>query len=212
VANRLTAKPRRKSSSKASQSAARANSTPVTYRDIAWWAEAADGLRDKNLVIAKVKEDGEIKLRVKERSKVRTEDIVIDGIRTESTFAPKRPVTKVMVRVGGKTIECKSEDGIVCDSIFCTESSIEKFLFLYYHSQRLLTDEQWNDLYAALNDPDVVVIGHVWPSRGVPVHKPDEEEAQPALAGTDDRFYVLKAGLGVTEEVTWQPLSKYERS
>jgi hypothetical protein len=193
------------------------NRPKLSYRDLAWWAEAADGLRDKDLVIAKVEEDGEIKLRVKQKDEVRKENIVIDGIRTQYEFVPKLPITKVMVEVDGKgpMVACKADDGTVCDAIFCSESSIQKFLLLYYNAQRILNDDQWDDLYAALDDSEVIVIGHVWPSSKVAVHKPDEgeeQEAEPAAAGAKDNFYVLRSGLGVRGGAAWQGLSEYHVS
>jgi hypothetical protein len=176
---------------------------PLTYRDIAWWAEAADGLRDEALVIAEVEENGTATLRVQKRSEVSEEQIIIDGIRTESKFKGKPPVTRVLVEVNGKMVECKSKKGkdgkeVVCDSIFRTESAIEKFLFLYYHAQRLLTPEEWHKLYAAVEDPNVVVIGHVWPSTYVAVPKPD------------DTYYILKAKPDVRGGDTWVGLSEYQ--
>jgi hypothetical protein len=148
-------------------------SEPVGYRDIAWWAETADGYRDEELVIVEVSVDGTLR-RVLERKSVAIKEklpIVMDDIRVPS-IRPNRPkVTKVLIEVDGVLQEA-TVDGIPADAVFCSESAVEKFLFRYYEAQRLLTDEQWIPLKSALLDERVPAIAHVAPSRSAPVGVP----------------------------------------
>jgi hypothetical protein len=185
------------------------NGTPkpkcLNYRDLAWWAETADGYRDENLVIAEVTENGETRLLVKERKSAELEGnpIVVKCIRTETEGKRSRPApSSVKVVVDGKEIDCRSKDGIVCDSIFCTDSAMEKFLFPYYHAQRLLTPEQWHKLMQAFLDPWVVIIGHVWPSRPLALGQSGDAE---------DAFYVLSRRLDMDgAPLHWESLGNYK--
>ena len=53
----------------------------------------------------------------------------------------------------------------VADAIFWTESAVDKFLFPYYASQRLFTDEEMRRLKESFRDERVVAIWHFTPSR-----------------------------------------------
>ncbi len=176
----------------------------LTYRDLAWWAETADGYRDEELVVAEVEENGRLKRIVKQKKAAQDDGnrILLDGIYTGMEERPSRPpADEVTVTVNGKQIKCRSKEGVVCDSIFCTDSAMEKFLFPYYHSQRLLTPEQWEKLKKAFLDPFVIVIGHVWPSRAIKFGDTGDGV---------DAFYVLsKARMG--EGAKWESLGEYAR-
>jgi len=157
---------------------------PLDYRDLAQWAETAGGLPDEPLVIAEVEENGKLRRVLRRKSEVQPEQIVVDGILTRPTIPAKRQVTRVFVEVDGKQIECTSPGGIMCDAVFCTDSAIEKFLFLYYQAQRLLTEQEWKDLHAALRDPEVVAIGHIWPSSFVALRNSE----QPAVTQPEKKL------------------------
>jgi hypothetical protein len=205
MATRTKTQPRQKRSSGASKVAPNNSVPALSYRDLAWWAETADGYRDEELVIAEVEEKGQIRRIVKQKREAQKnrDHILLDGIFTGPDDKPRRrAVSRVTVEVDGKKIECKSKDGVVCDSIFCTDSAIEKFLFPYYHSQRLLTPEQWDKLKKAFRDPFVLLIGHVWPSRAVALGQGE----------TTDAFYILSKGLAVDDSLRWQSLGEYKRS
>jgi hypothetical protein len=140
----------------------------LSYRDLAWWAESADGDRDGELVVAECPHNGSSRCVVKKK-----DDAIADGDRILigniwiDPEVERSPVDRILIEVDGQTIDCRSVDNIVCDSVFCSESAIQKFLFPYYHSQRLLTPEQWRKLTAEFQDPMTVAIGHVHPSTSV---------------------------------------------
>jgi hypothetical protein len=147
---------------------------PVGYRDIAWWAETADGYRDEDLVVCQMMVEGTPRLVLERRAVAEKErlPIVMENIRV-SSIHPNRPkVTKIMVEVGGVMQEAMV-DGVPADAVFCSESAIEKFLLRYYEAQRLLTEEQWASLRAALMDERVPAIAHVAPSRAAAVGMAD---------------------------------------
>jgi hypothetical protein len=202
MATRLKAKPRQKRSSGVSKVAPNLTAPALSYRDLAWWAETADGSRDENLVIADVQQNGSVRRVVKKRDDAlkQRDSIVVDGIRTDSTVKGRLTATRVTIEVAGETIECKSEDGMWCDSIFCGESAIEKFLFPYYHAQRLLTRAEWDKLEAAFRNPFTVAIGHVHPSNAF---------ALAGGGGAAGSFYSLavKPGAdGVRAKVKWESI------
>jgi hypothetical protein len=204
MATRSKARPRQKrSSSEAGAGGEGGGSTaPLTYRDIAWWAETADGSRDQDLVIAEVMENGSVKKVVKKSddAKAQRQRIVVDGIRTESKVKGRPAPTRVTIEVAGEEIECKAKDGVWCDSVFCTESAMEKFLFPYYRSQRLLTDAEWAKLEATFLSRSTVAIGHVHPSNT------EAFVAGSHAAGSFYRLQVKPAKGGARAEVTWESI------
>jgi hypothetical protein len=179
-----------------------ANPPKLSYRDLAWWAETADGRRDVDLVITEVMQNGAAKRGVKKDDEILPgERLVLDAIiHTESAVKGRPPVSRVLIEVDGETIECKAKDGTWCDSIFCSESAIEKFLFPYYHSQRLLTDDDWDKLKADFMNPLTVAIGHVHPSNPVAL------AGGSYAAGSFYRLRVKPAAGGMRAEVKWESI------
>jgi hypothetical protein len=168
------------------------------YRDFAWLAETLDGRRDEPLKITKLEENGVVSLVVRNAADAlrQNESLVLEGIRIES-LAQRPEVTNVTIVVGGRPIECRTDDGLMCDSVFCSESAMEKFVLPYYHSQRLLTDEEWITLTAEFRNPSTVAIGHAHPSRHKIFH--------PAMGS----FYALTATAdeeGAVTDLQWRRL------
>jgi hypothetical protein len=161
-----------------------------------------DGTRDENLVLAEVGENGSAKIVVQKRDdpKARRKRVVVDGIRTESKVKGRRAPTRLTIEVAGETIECKTKDGVWCDSVFCSESAMEKFLFPYYHSQRLLTEDDWDRLMADFRNPFTVAIGHVHPSNT------EAFVVGSHAAGSFYRLKVKPAKGGARAEVTWESI------
>jgi hypothetical protein len=176
----------------------------IEYRDIAWWAESADGFRNRQLVVARYVEDGETKYKLEPEDDANDmgHKILIGGIYVGSCRPDRPAVTRILIEVGGKTKECTVE-GATCDAIFCTESAMRKFLFPYYHSQRLLTREQWATLHSAFNDETVAAIGHVAPSHS-------------GTVGTDGdgAFLIAQATLSEERKPTdfaWLTIAQYRK-
>ena len=178
------------------------NPGKLSYRDLAWWAETADGCRDENLVIAEVIENGSVRRVVKKSDDAlaKGERVVVEGIRTESIVKGRSPVSRLLIEVDGETIECKAKDGTWCDSVFCSESAMEKFLFPYYHSQRLLTDDDWKRLKADFMNPLTVAIGHVHPSNQTIL------TSRSHAAGSFYRLTVKPGAGGVRPDVKWESI------
>ncbi len=174
----------------------------LTYRNIAWWAETADGLPDQELALAEVEEKGSIK-HVIEPAAVATSKghkVLIRGIFVDSCQPGRPKVDRVVIEVDGVERECKV-DGQTCDAVFCTESAVRKFLLPYYHAQRLLSPEDWEDLNTAIADPTVPAIGHVAPSHSRAV-------------GGSQIFSVAQAKVnreGQVGELEWISLREYSR-
>lgn len=179
------------------------NRPKLSYRDLAWWAETADGCRDVDLVITEVMENGVPKRVVKKKEDgiLPGERLVVDDIiHTASAVKGRAPVSRVLIEVDGEMIECKAKDGTWCDSVFCSESAIEKFLFPYYHSQRLLTDDDWKRLKADFMNPLTVAIGHVHPSNSVALAGGSH------AAGSFYRLTVKPGAGGIRANVKWESI------
>jgi hypothetical protein len=144
-------------------------SPPMGYRELAWWPEIADGSEGKDLVIAVGTENGTTTahLETKNEATSRGHQIVLEGIRVNPAVPPKRkPVEQILIKVQGDT-EPKpaTYENHRCDAIFVTPGAVRKFVELYYESHRLLNPQERQALDAAIADPDVPAIGHVYPSR-----------------------------------------------
>jgi hypothetical protein len=105
-----------------------------------------------------------------------------------------------LIEVDGEMIECKAKDDTWCDSVFCSESAMEKFLFPYYHSQRLLTDDDWDRLMADFRNPLTVAIGHVHPSNHVTLAGGSH------AAGSFYRLSVKPAAGSIRASVKWESI------
>jgi hypothetical protein len=169
---------------------------PLNYRDFAWLAETLDGRRDEYVKIILVKENGTLKLVVRNHDYMLEsgETLVLDGIRTDNSVRG-RPEVTVTVGIGERPTVCRTDDGLLCDAVFCSESAIEKFVFPYYHSQRLLTDAEWVRLTAEVMNPSTMAIGHAHPSRSMAFHR-------------ESRFYALtdRGGMGIIPDLHWKRL------
>ena len=174
----------------------------LTYRNIAWWAESADGLPDQELALAEVVVKGGVKYVIEpaETAREKKHTILIGGIFVDSCQPDRPKVDRVLIEVDGITRECKV-DNQTCDAVFCTESAVRKFLLPYYHAQRLLSAQEWEDLNTAIADPTVPAIGHVAPSHSKAV-------------GANQIFSVAQAKVdteGQVGELEWISLGEYSR-
>lgn len=121
----------------------------LTARALAWIAEAADGTRDVNRVLV---QNADGKLALVDEIDANGRPIILE-IRT--------PSRKKQVRKDWKLTIPKE-----WDALFLTESAVEKFLFPYYESQRLLNGSEMELLKGQYyNRPDVAGILHKPPSR-----------------------------------------------
>lgn len=136
----------------------------LSAKDIIWLGEAADGQRGVDLLLVR---DAEGKPALRETP--RPDDIVVRElkVRTEPTLNGGRTRDRVeeviCVPASGAPFKLASEDKY--DAVFWTESSIEKFVWPYYHSHRI-----WSDEIAAIKQrfdetPTALAIAHQAPSR-----------------------------------------------
>lgn len=159
-----------------------------------WVAEITDGERDVAFVVV---QDAGGNPQLREVGKLESGDTVATEIRCLTKGIPKRNrVTEVHCFAENWT-----EPGILLssdkwDAVFWTESAVKKFLYPYYHSQRL-----WNQELAALEqqfdaDPDAIALAHLAPSRtaplrpgvndiGVVVPRPGSLDPSPIVTGAD---------------------------
>jgi hypothetical protein len=127
--------------------------------ELAWAAETADGLRDRTLFLV-LDEDGHLRVREGKAGS----DQEIRRIRTESHQPNRRKVLEVNCEVDGWGKPVRLPSAEHWDAVFWTESSIEKFLYPYYHAQRLW-DEKMDWIREEFNeDPEAVAIAHQAPS------------------------------------------------
>jgi hypothetical protein len=150
----------------------------VDARKLAWLAETAHGLQGQDLVLVQPEGEGDPTLRRKDE--IQGTDHVLLRVFTEGKDPPMiRPGKVVLGLPGGKEVRVDEIDGGEGDALFWSASAVEKFLFPYYSSQRLLTPQEMGRLEAEYKNADVVAMLHVAPSK--------------ARAIKRDSFKVLKA-------------------
>jgi len=174
---------------------------PLDYSAVAWWAEAADGLRDQPLTLALKELEGKITpvLETEAEADANGHQKLLTGIEIKSVQKDRVKVTKTQIQVRN-TMKTAEIDKLPCDAVFCSESAIQKFVFPYYHSQRLLDDNEWEILRAALNDPQVPAIGHVAPSRARAI-------------GQDETLIILRPEKDNREDtLKWWTLEEYNKT
>jgi hypothetical protein len=119
----------------------------IDARTLAWLAEKADGIRDKELVLY----------------------VEGDRVRLEPATAANQGAALLQVRTRN-TVKNREQPPTISiapewDAIFLSEAAVEKFLFPYYKAQRLLTEEDEEKLRAAYYQDNVYGIVHLYPSR-----------------------------------------------
>ena len=130
----------------------------VDSRQMSWWAESADGTRDKELALV-LTAGGEYVVKEEEPG-----DEVVLRMYTPSMAPERLKPTEITFQAPGCE-KVRIEE--VADALFWTESAVEKFLFPYYASQRLLTDEEMQGLKDGFRDARVVAIWHQAPSKSL---------------------------------------------
>jgi hypothetical protein len=130
--------------------------------DLSWLTEGADGFRkkmalivdaQKNLILVMPNEVGGRRL--------------IAWVNTPNH--QDRQQVEVICRIEGSKKEIPLPSADNYDAVFWTESSIEKFLYPYYHSQRLW-DENMDKLKREFDeDESAVAIAHMAPSKSFKV-------------------------------------------
>ena len=140
----------------------------VDPRQICWWAEAVDGLREEDDVLI-VASDGKLSIRRASEPALKDEQQVANLRRAARNGThPGRPRPAISYSVsGGAKLNLPTLDGVACDAIFVTPSAAAKFVYPYYEAHRLLTDAEMATLKRCFTDSaaDVVGIAHYPPSR-----------------------------------------------
>lgn len=103
----------------------------VDSRQMSWWAESADGVRDKELALV-LTESGEYVVKEEQAG----DEVVLRMYTPSITPNRMKPAEITFQAPGCEKVRIDE----LADALFWTESAVEKFLFPYYASQRLLTD------------------------------------------------------------------------
>lgn len=176
-------------------------SPALEYRDLAWWAEKADGAEGENLVLAFIEKTKKVVLETEDEAKQTGHRTILKGIKVPKAKREKeKPVEEILIKVKGKEPIPAKIDGLVCDAVFSSASAMRKFVILYYETHRILDNPRWKKLMKAIDDPQVPAIGHVHPSVS-------------GAIGTGSDLWLLKqkkVGTQLVEE--WVSLDKYEPS
>jgi len=156
----------------------RVSAPRVDSRQISWWAEAADGTRDKELALV-LTASGEYVVKEEEPG-----DFVILTMYTPSEAPKRRKPVEITLQAPGCE---KMRIDEIADALFWTESAVEKFVYPYYAFQRLLTDEEMMRLKAEFRDERAVALWHQAPSRTVIVYGKGSGIEAPGLAVGSDQ-------------------------
>jgi hypothetical protein len=150
------------------RSATKTKALQANSTNLGWLAETSDGKREKYLLLV-LDQHNMLQLRENLQDGDRRVVPIEEGEDKElRVMTPKRRKERVEVEeVSCKPKGCLSiplPPGEEWDALFWTESAVEKFLYPYYHSQRLWNDEM--DKVKAKFDKDdcAVAIAHRAPS------------------------------------------------
>src|SRR5688500_5117581 len=125
----------------------------LTSRQVAQMAETFHGFKGKKLVAVDTV-DGQILL----KGEAAEGDVVLFEVETPLEVPDRLRLEKVVVKAEG----CAEFDSAgIYDSLFWTESAIEKFVLPYYVAQRVLTDDDMAALKAGIRSKEVVGLGHL---------------------------------------------------
>jgi hypothetical protein len=138
----------------------------VDSTELSWAAETADGTRDKELFL--VLEDGKY---LKVKAKLGANDKEVRKVRTKSKREKRKKVVEVLCTVKEWKEPARFPSAEEWDALFWTESAIEKFLYPYYHAQRLWNDEIEKVKKKFDRDDDAVAIAHRAPSHSLAIDK-----------------------------------------
>jgi hypothetical protein len=139
--------------------APQATTRTLTATDLAWLGETADGIRKETLRLV-VDKAGMPRLR--RPNEHENDDREIAPVRTDAL--DRWRVDAVVVRPNqAKQVALETDSSY--DAVFWSESSVDKFVWPYYHSHRL-----WNDTLQAVKDTfavdrNAVAIAHQAPSK-----------------------------------------------
>ncbi len=141
----------------------------VDPRQICWWAEAVDGLRENEDVLI-VASEGRLSIRrASEPALMGEQQVAVVRRTAHNGSRPERlrPAISYSVPGGGAQLALPTLDGVACDAIFVTPSAAAKFVYPYYEAHRLLTDAEMVALKQCFTDSasDLVGIAHYPPSR-----------------------------------------------
>jgi hypothetical protein len=171
--------------------------------DLVWLAEAADGMRGVEFTLVRDK-TGKARL----RTELDEGDRPVTGVKVKTDSSLKKPGAK-RIKVLDVTLRPENSEPITIDSgdgsdaVFWTESAIEKFLYPYYHAQRLW-DEDLAKLKAAFElDERAVAIVHKAPSSSRTL----EGRAKNTL-----KVGCVVRGPEGKPALKWEPLDDYLRS
>lgn len=135
-------------------------------RELSWWAEAADGMEGEELHIIA---DGSRKAEILKRSDVTENHRCLVVIERDGN-APQREKPQIAFRLPDNDFKGLPKlNGQHPDALFVTASAARKFVYPYYESHRLLTDQQLAVLKTTPLGKDIVGIAHYPPSRPLKV-------------------------------------------
>lgn len=171
----------------------------LTATDIAWLAETADGSRSVDFILVK-NAKGEAKLRPQDKLEPGDEVATEIKVRTEKTLPSRIPVLQVTCEVEGHDLmPLPADQG--WDAVFWTESSVEKFLYPYYRSQRLWSSTM-DQLKARFDtDPEAFAIAHRAPSTAVIL-----DETSPLTIAIGK---VVRDKATAKSAIHWKPVGHY---
>ena len=167
----------------------------IDMAKLAWLAEKADGKRNEvfRLVIDK---DGDPQLRARNEKADSTDCDTKVKVKTEALEGRKEVPFVVLHVRDAKPDTLRSDKDF--DAVFWTQSSVEKFVWPYYHSHRL-----WNDSLEAIrkefdDKKTAFAIAHQAPSRSISQGR--------RIASPVDEIFVGEDSAGVLK---WTPALEF---
>jgi hypothetical protein len=166
---------------------------------LAWLAETADGVRDSELILVLDNKDKpqlryqDPKTPEQRNNAVKPDDKVVTKVvvKTPTVLQTRKKIQQIIITAAGRQQTVDPAGGY--DALFWTESSVEKFLYPYYRSQRLW-DKQMDKLMNGFNtDPNLMAIVHQAPSHSYALDAAAGSTLRVCCKTDDDTDLILRS-------------------
>jgi hypothetical protein len=183
------------------------SSRTLTARQLRVLAEKAEGWRGKGpLVVIETTDGHEVITEEDLRKRRSPANIVARVVASEDVPERERPARIDFYATADSAVE-PLVDGF--DALFWSEAAVQKFLFPYYHSLRLLTPQAMEQLERSYRDKKSIAFAHKIDSRTLTMRTLPTDEKKAGLLPDDVYVFPSGAGKDVAVKQAWVSIREF---